>query len=706
MGVDLLHPVVLHHVANTLQWPALRPLQEQAIQPVLDGHDALLLAPTAGGKTEAAVLPLLSAMEQQRWSGLSVLYLCPLRALLNNLEPRIDSYAQWLGRRAQLWHGDTGEGCRNQIRRDPPDILLTTPESLEAMLVSTKMESAEFFATVRAVVVDEVHAFAGDDRGWHLLAVLERVSRLARRPLQRVGLSATVGNPDELITWLQGSAAEARSATVIAPAVDIAATGRTEGPPPGDVTLDHVGSLDNAAKVIAALHAGQKRLVFCESRRAVEELAHDLRVRGVQTFVSHSSLSVDERRRAEQAFAEARDCVIVSTSTLELGIDVGDLDRVIQIDSPRTVASFLQRIGRTGRRPGTSRNALFLTTDDGNLLQAAGLLLLWSHGFVEPVVPPPAPRHIAAQQILALTLQEGRIGDAGWQDWWGGLGIFDETAPEILDHLVATGHLERDQGMLFLGPEAEMRFGRRNFMDLLSVFAASPEFTVLLGREEVGSVDPIVLTRKVDGPRLIVLAGRSWKVTHIDWKRRRCYVEPDQTPSSMRWVGEGLPMSFALSRAQRDILLGHDPKATLSMRAVAALAGLRGKRGHQVHEEGSVILREGDDHWWWTWAGARANATLMAALPDVIDPKQQVGNYRLRLLPATDERPSPWRGIDESAGLVDSAVPAVSARAVSGLKFNEVLPAGLAAETLALRAVDRRGAAAVVNEPRIVVFGD
>ena len=387
MGADLLHPVVLHHVANTLQWPALRPLQEQAIAAGArrarraaarahggrqDGGGCAAAALGDGAAAVAAGCPCSTSVRCGRCSTTSS------RA----------STATPSGSAAglQLWHGDTGEGRRNQIRRDPPDILLTTPESLEAMLVSTKMESAEFFATVRAVVVDEVHAFAGDDRGWHLLAVLERLSRLAGRPLQRIGLSATVGNPDELLTWLQGSAAGVRPAAVVAPGVDAATAGRPTARPPGEVTLDHVGSLDNAAKVIAALHAGEKRLVFCESRRAVEELAHDLRVRGVQTFVSHSSLSVDERRRAEQAFAEARDCVIVSTSTLELGIDVGDLDRVIQIDSPRTVASFLQRIGRTGRRPGTTRNALFLTTDDGNLLQAAALLLLWARGFVEPVV--------------------------------------------------------------------------------------------------------------------------------------------------------------------------------------------------------------------------------------------------------------------------------------------------------------------------------
>jgi ATP-dependent Lhr-like helicase len=321
--LDRLDPVVLHHIVNTLGWPNLRPLQRAAITPLMAGQDAVLLAPTAGGKTEAACFPLLSAMAEQKWTGTSVLYLCPLKALLNNLVGRVDTYAQWLGRRAALWHGDTKESVRQRLRAEAPDILLTTPESLEAMLIGVKTDHARLLGSVRAVVVDEVHAFAGDDRGWHLLAVLERLERVTGQPIQRVGLSATVGNPDQLLRWLQGAGAGTRTGHVVAPAVlsPPAGGGHDGAAPPrpaGDVELDYVGSLDNAAKLIAALHKGEKRLVFCDSRRQVEELGAALRAREVTVFLSHASLSVDERTRSEQAFAEARDCVIVSTSTLEL----------------------------------------------------------------------------------------------------------------------------------------------------------------------------------------------------------------------------------------------------------------------------------------------------------------------------------------------------------------------------------------------------
>lgn len=691
-GSDQLHPVVLYHVVNTLGWPGLRPLQEQAIRPVLDGKDALLLAPTAGGKTEAAMFPVLTAMEREQWKGLSVLYVCPLKALLNNLESRIDAYASWLGRRAERWHGDVGQSKRDRMLRDRPDILLTTPESLEAQLVSTKVDPRRHFADVRAIVVDEVHAFAGDDRGWHLLAVLERLQRLTGRPIQRIGLSATVGNPDQLLGWLQGSAAGRRPASVVAPDTGVAAV-----PPPGDVTLDHVRSLSNAGKVIAALHAGEKRLVFCESRRAVEELAGELRERGVTTYVSHSSLSADERRQAEQAFAEARDCVIVSTSTLELGIDVGDLDRVIQVDAPRTVASFLQRLGRTGRRPGTSRNALFLATDDEALLRSAGLLHLWSEGFVEPVVPPVAPRHIVAQQFLALALQENEFGDKLWEPWWGGLDIFGSDAPEILAWLVESGHLEDHEGLLSVGPATEARFGRRHFMDLVAVFTAAPEFTVLHGRKELGSVDPLVLTRKQEGPRIVVLAGRSFQVTHIDWKRRRCYVEPVEARAVMRWKSDPAPLSFELCQAQRRVLLGADPRVTLSKRATEGLLDLREHRAHTVSERGLVVQRSGDDETWWTYAGSRANATLQAAFPGIVDPKQRLENHRLRLVGA-DARSSLAAAAREDMPEVHAEV---STAALEGLKFSDVLPRPLALRTLAERSTDVVGARATLASARV-----
>jgi ATP-dependent helicase Lhr and Lhr-like helicase len=697
-----LHPTLAHHIVNTLEWPSLRPLQQRALEPLAFGEDAVLLAPTAGGKTEAAMFPLLSAMATHHWTGVSMIYVCPIKALLNNLLPRLERYAGWLGRRVALWHGDVTSSARAAILRDPPDILLTTPESLESMLVSTKVDHSVIFAGLRAVVVDEVHAFAGDDRGWHLLCVLERLTRITGHPIQRVGLSATVGNPGELLTWLQGSSRGSRMARVIEPFDKLPSPGLSEnspdGPPPGDIELDYVGSVANAAKVISTLHRGEKRLVFCDSRRLVEELGAQLHAVGVTTFLSHASLSIEERRRAEQAFTEARDCVIVATSTLELGIDVGDLDRVIQVNAPSTVASFLQRIGRTGRRPGSARNCLFLALDQSGLLGAAGLLHLWGQHWVEPVMPPPEPRHIVAQQILALCLQEYRVGDRTWREWWPGLEPFGALAAPILRHLVSAGFIDLDGGMLFIGPAAEKVFGRRHFMELTTVFTASPQFTVLHGRAEIGRTDPSLLSDREEGPRLLLLAGRSWRVTWIDWKRRRCFVEAAERGGRARWQSGALPQgaSFQLMQAMRQVLLGADPPVRLTRRAVDALADAREHHLDVVHPGGTVIVR-GDDVRWWTWAGYRANMTLRSTLASVTDPKQQVTDAWLRL--RTDVSTETWASAtrDAAEGL---CLPEPDSKALEGLKFNTALPPQLAERTLAARLADFEGATAVLSRPQ------
>jgi ATP-dependent Lhr-like helicase len=698
---DRLHPVVQHHIVNTLGWPALRPLQREAVGPLLAGHDAVLLAPTAGGKTEAAMFPLLTQMEVEQWPGLSVLYVCPLKALLNNLLPRVRRYAGWLGRGADLRHGDVGAGARRRQMFERPSVLLTTPESLEAMLVSRTVDAPRMFAEVHAVVIDEVHAFAGDDRGWHLLAVLERLSALAGRPLQRVGLSATVGNPDELLQWLQGSASGERPASVVAP----------EQAGPGavpDLSLDYVGNEANAAVVLSKLYLGEKRLVFADSRRSVEGVSVRLRDHGVETYTSHSSLSVDERRRAETAFAEARDCVIVSTSTLELGIDVGDLDRVVQLGAPHSVASLLQRLGRTGRRPGSSRNMTFLALDDVDLLRGAGLLLLLSEGFIDPVTPPPAPRQVAAQQFLGTALQKGRIDVREESSWMAALGLASAgELAQVGEWLVETGHLDVDSGLAFVGPEAERRYGARNFLEVLAVFTAVPEVTVLHGRTEIGTIDPLLLTSKVDGPRLIVLAGKPWQVTHLDWRRRRAFVEPSDHGGVTKWSGDSRPYSFELSDAIRRVILGADlPGVTLSRRAVERLALVRDRYERYTDPDNTVVALDDNARMrWWTFAGARANAVLSAALAVLAPELLETGSFSnldiaLRSDAAAPSVAAALREARRRFGQDLSAVaPETSERALKKLKFSDMLPADLAVRTLAARAADYEGASRVAVRP-------
>ncbi|MFE6920750.1 DEAD/DEAH box helicase [Nocardia sp. NPDC057663] len=685
-----LHPNVQHHIVNSLRWDTLRDAQAGAVAPVIAGEDTVVVAPTAGGKTEAVLFPVLSRMASESWQGVSVLYVCPLRALLNNLGPRVEQYGSWLGRTAAIWHGDTGQPERQKIMRARPDILLTTPESLESMLVSTKTEPRAFFGDLRVVIVDEVHAFAGDDRGWHLLAVVERLSRIAGRPLQRIGLSATVGNPAEMVEWLQGAMTD-RPRTVVAPNPAVPQLAP-------DLEVDYVGTIPNAARVIAAMHSGEKRLAFVDSRRRAEELAAALRALGVQTHVSHSSLSTAERRRSEAAFADSRDTVIVATSTLELGIDIGDLDRVIQVGPPRTVASFLQRMGRTGRRPGTKRNCLFLGIDPEEVLRTIGMLHCWARGWVEPVVPPPEPRHIAAQQLLALCLQERRLSFDSRDRWWGPLPVFDGSAQSILEHLVAEHFLERDGDLLIIGPEAERRFGHRYFSDLTAVFSAPPEFTVLVGNEEIGTVGTTLLAERREGDLVLLLAGRSWRVEHIDWRRRRCWAVEVGESGQAKWSGSSNDWSYDVARGMRAVLLGEKVVGvSTTPRAAAVLADQREVYSQTVSYDRSIITRTDADARWWTWAGTATNRTLAASFPELFDQSQRFDEKMIRIRAEVE--------LEDLAILRSGrelALPRVNPNALSGLKFSAALPETLALTTLAGRLANLPDAKSVLAERRQV----
>ena len=689
---DQLHPALQHHIVNSLGWRDLRSFQERVIPQALAGEHLIVLAPTAGGKTEAAFFPVLSRMLAEGWNGLSVLYICPIKALLNNLDVRLQRYCSLVGRRSTLWHGDINTSARRRILREPPDCLLTTPESIEVMLVSRQVDRRVFFRGLRAVIIDEIHAFAGDDRGWHLLAVLERVCRLAGREVQRLGLSATVGNPDELCGWLAGRC-PGRRRVMLPPEAEAE---------DADVTLDFVGTLGNAAEVIARLHRGEKRLVFLDSRARAEELGSQLRELDVTTFVTHSSLSPEQRQQAEEAFASREDCVIVATSVLELGVDVGDLDRVVQIDAPPTVSSFLQRMGRTGRRADAHRNCLFLATSEDALLQSAGLIDLWADGFVEPIMPPPLPLHVFAQQLMALALQEGGIGRDTWRDWVGAMPAFRDLSPQevstVIDYMVAAEILWDDQGILWFGRKGEEKYGRRNFMDMLSIITSEPLFSVRHGRTDVGSVHQFSFARTADGPTTLLLGGRSWKVNYIDWLRKIAYVEPARERGRSRWMGAGRPLSFAVAHAIRHILATDAVPDRWSRRAREQMQLLRAS-APWVREGSTAVVSSNGTITWWTFAGSQANAAIAAAFPRAAGRVVEHDGLSVKI-----DGPLATQELTTAVAAVQAREPEklpipVSDEAVEQLKFSACLPPDLATRLLELRLADRPALRSALVEP-------
>ncbi len=692
---DRLHPAVQHHIVNSLGWNGLRPTQQAAVGPILDGQHCILLAPTAGGKTEAAIFPVLSRMLSEDWRGLSVLYVCPIRALLNNLEPRLSYYFGLLGRRVGVWHGDICDSIKKRAIKDPPDLLLTTPESLEGMLISANDDKRNLLLDVGLIIVDELHAFCGDDRGWHVRCLIQRLQRLAGKRIQVLGLTATVGNPKSLIDWLLPG----QATTVI---------GDGQSGYDADLTIDFVASLENAATVISRLHAGEKRLVFCDSRAKTEELSALLRDLGVRTFVSHSSLSTDERRQAEKAFAEEPDCVIVATSTLELGIDVGDLDRVIQIDAPASVASFLQRMGRTGRRKGTMRNCLFLATDDEGLMIASAIVRLWREDFVEPINPPVTPWHLVAQQAIALILQHRGLTRAELQAELTDL-FFDldsNRISRIIGTMLSRSILWEDEaigGLIGLGTTGEDEFGRRHFEAIVSTFNSPLLLTVLHGRRELGFVDPVSVRANDESAPTLILAGRYWRVVTSDWKSRVVHVEPSENRGKASWLGSSRVLRFELCQKMKSLLIDRKVPAVLSNRARNRLDHV--SSSFALLETGRTIIEKTvagkRPEWrWWTFAGNAANFLLAEMMSFAGNKSITHDNLSIRLtFPANVAE-----GMTLPAELTQQGEKRIR-QIGKDLKFSLCLEDDDVSSVVKSRLLDWRGAASIVEQP-VVVSGE
>ncbi len=626
-GLERLHPHLQHAIVHDLGWRSLRPVQELTIDAVLDGANTVVLAPTAGGKTEASMFPVLSQILTDTPPPVSALYICPIRALLNNQEERIASYARMVGLSSFKWHGDVSDARKKTFRASPSHILMTTPESLEVMMISERTDARAVLAGLQTVVIDEVHAFAGDDRGAHLAALLERIVQLVGRDIQRLGLSATVGNPHVIGQWMQGSSA--RPFRLVDP---------PRPPAERDVSIAYLDDIGDVAREVAAIGRGKKSLVFVESRANAEKVAHALGGSGVEVFIHHSSVSREERELAERQFATGENTAIVCTATMELGIDVGDLDQVIQIDAPSSVASFLQRLGRTGRRAGRKANTSFLCTSSESLLQATAIARLASRGWVEDVQPAENAVHILAHQIMALSLQEGGISRHKVMEWVQEAYPFNGIDVDELDSLLFTmlsrQILYEADGLLSLGAKGEQLYGRRHFFELYAVFSSPPVFRVMHGRDEVGHIQARFVQGHDEqkGPLCFRLGGRAWQVAQIDWPRATMTVRPADAGGVPNWLGPPSVVSFEICQAIRETLASDDEVgAKLTPAAVAELRSVRlGYADLLALAHAPLEYATDAGIVWHTFAGGAINRVLAAGLEHLTHKKWVAGNLSLR----------------------------------------------------------------------------
>ncbi|WP_407541009.1 DEAD/DEAH box helicase [Deinococcus radiomollis] len=610
-----LSPRMRTGLVDTLRWQGLRPVQQVSIPPILRGENVVILAPTAGGKTEAAFLPALDLLQRERRPGVRLLYISPLIALLNNQEARVERLAGLVGLQAFKWHGGVNASARNAFREEPAEVLLTTPESLEAMFIH-RQPVQTLFAHLQIVIIDEIHAFADSDRGAQLITLLERLRRYSSEDLQRIGLSATVANPGDIGRWMKGSSA--RPGRVVRAAV---------GPSARVAAVVGPGQ-DALADVLRRTQAG-KTLAFTESRADAETLADELHRHARLDFSGtyHSAISREARQHAEDAMSGRsypRAC-LACTSAMELGVDIGDLDDVLQWGVPGSVSSLLQRWGRSGRRAGWAQHTTVYPQDAAELLRIAAQLSLAAEGWVEPVRLRTRAYHILLQQMLSEVLHRpGHTPTTLWNTLNPSpafAGITQEEYQQQLSHLLRTDVMAQIGGQMLLGDRGETLFGRRHLSELIATFEAPSAYTLVnrenrfeVGQLELGFVEELRAELESALKPVVLLGGRAWQVLSIQDQSAVVLVQPDVSGRPPKWAG-GVPrqMERALAWRHRELLLGHPLPDGLDAPSRRHLEELREQHAW-LAEHPLPVKVIGLTLTLHTYAGTRINTTLQAAM--------------------------------------------------------------------------------------------
>lgn len=542
------------------RWEDLRPIQVAAGDVILHTDENLLLtASTASGKTEAAFFPILSQFSQDPPQSVGCLYIGPLKALINDQFLRLQELCDEGGIPVWHWHGDVSQSHKAKLMRHPSGILQITPESLEAMLLHKHMAIPKLFGDLRYIVIDEVHSLLRGDRGGQTLCLIERLGRLAGVNPRRIGLSATMGDPEKTGAFLSlGTGRKTLIPQVKAPGVKWrlslehfyvkdtqAGDGRTdiEASPVLDAKTDAAPlQADPGLGYVFEHTRGKKCLVFVNSREECEGVTTtlrqycELRHEPDRFLIHHGNLSASYRESAEELMKdEAHNLTVVTTATLELGIDIGRLERAFQIDAPWMVSSFLQRLGRTGRRnlppemwfvireDEPEIRAMLPATIPWKLLQAIALVQLYLEGrWVEPPRLDRLPYSLLYHQTMSILGSCGEMSPQALAERVLSLHYFHRITQDdyrtLLHHLLQQDHLQQtERGGLIVGLAGERIL---NSFKFYGVFQESEEYTVRNESQELGTV----VAPPPPGEK-IALAGHVWRVLEVDRKRHLIYCE-------------------------------------------------------------------------------------------------------------------------------------------------------------------------------------
>ncbi len=583
--------------------------QKKVIPLILEGKNVLLVSPTGSGKTEAAMLPIFHRIMREKHGRIACIYITPLRALNRDLLKRLKDFGKKLGIEVAVRHGDTPQNERRRLSLHPPHVLITTPETFQIMFLGKRLR--ESLKNVKFVVIDEVHELAGDERGAQLSVALERLRRFTT--YQIVGLSATVGNPEEVAKFLspKGAVEIVELKLFKKVHIDIRAPER-RFEREAEIMGSDVEYASTLMEMWNEIMKHRATLVFTNTRCTAEDIGmrYNLLFSTPPIEVHHGSLSRDVRIRAENEFKEGKLKALICTSSLELGIDVGLVDLVIQYNSPRQVTKLLQRVGRAGHRIDEVSKGIIFAHTPVELWEAASILTLLHRGIVEHVRMRENPMIVLANQIVAMA-NSGEVSDAREayeivRSAYPFRNLSYEKFQELLYFLRDIGKIWFD-GAFF----GKTRGGLRYFYSNISMIPDEKSYKVVtLQGDFIGILDESFVSTLNLGESFVI-KGSAWRI--VDIKEDKVlveYIRDIALPPS--WIGEEIPVPYEVASTAPDFkFLNEAAKATVK------------SWNMDWGEDKIVIEKSRDIVFLGIRGGTRANYTLALILSSILS--QRIG---------------------------------------------------------------------------------
>ncbi|MBQ9079941.1 MAG: DEAD/DEAH box helicase [Clostridia bacterium] len=621
-------------------WDSLRGVQMAAAHTIFEtDHDLLLTSSTASGKTEAAFFPVLTELYEFPPQSVGVLYIAPLKSLINDQFARIDELLDESGIRVTHWHGDVAASHKKKLLEHPEGILQITPESLESMLINRSNDIVRLFCDLRYVIIDEIHTLTGTDRGNQIICQLARIERLIGHCPRRIGLSATVGDPSLAASWLSAGTGRV---------TDVPSFGQeklrwrlglehfylqnqnedqTATPADTDGKGQYVAELDAGYEYMYDCVKDRKSLVFSNSREETEYLCATFRQIAARRgdpdvfLIHHGNLSASIREEAELKMKDEDVCAVTcATVTMELGIDIGRLERVLQNDAPNSVSSFLQRLGRSGRRGQPPEMMMVFREEDPlpntplpqllpwGLLRAIAIIQLYiEERFIEPPITRKLPFSLLFHQTLSVLAASGELTPRRLADRVLSLPPFAEVTKEdykvLILSMLENAFIEMtDEKGLIVGLAGERLLRSFKFY---AVFKDSEDYTVRCGSDEIGTIT----TPPPVGDRF-ALAGRVWEVEELDIKRKLIYVKSVEGKMEVSWPGDYGEIHTKILERMRRVLAEDTVYPYLKPNAAHRLEVARHLARNTGMLEHSLVHLGGYSWCLFPWLGTRSFRTL------------------------------------------------------------------------------------------------